>query len=101
VYVWYAITAWPSIPALLVGALAVISAGVLAWQRLRRSMDRRFADIPERIIVNHMTRDQWRERRWNARRDVRAVAITALVTVVATYVAIELPEWWALIRRNR
>jgi hypothetical protein len=41
-----------------IGALAVISAGVLAWQRLRRSMDRRFADIPERIIVNYQTRDQ-------------------------------------------
>jgi hypothetical protein len=48
-YLWYGRTAWPSIPALLVGALAVISAGVLAWQRLRGSMDRRFADIPERI----------------------------------------------------
>jgi hypothetical protein len=93
-YVWYARTAWPSIPALLVGALAVISAGVLAWQRLRRSMDRRFADLPERIIVNHMTRDQWRERRWSAKRDIWVAAIsfavTAAVTVVATYVAIEL-----------
>jgi hypothetical protein len=89
-YVWYAVTTWLSIPALLVGALAVISAGVLAWQRLGRSIDRRFADVPKRIIVNHMTRDQWRERRWNRRRDVLAVAITAIVTVVATYVAIEL-----------
>ena len=93
-YVWYARTAWHSIPALLVGALAVISAGVLAWQQLRRSMDRRFADIPERIIVNHMTRDQWRERRWSAKRDfwvaVISFAVTAAVTVVATYLAIEL-----------
>jgi hypothetical protein len=93
-YVWYAVTVRPSIPALLVGALAVSSAGVLAWQRLRRPIDRRFADIPQRIIVNYQTRDQWRQQRWNRKRDLwvgaTSAILTAAVTVAATYWAVEL-----------
>jgi hypothetical protein len=89
-YVWYLIAARPSLPALLIAALAVTSAGFLGGQRLARSLNRRFADLQgERVVVNYLTRDQWRERRWNAKRDVIAVgtsvALTALVTVVATY----------------
>ena len=57
---------------------------------MARSLNRRFADLQrERVVVNYLTRDQCRERRWNAKRDVIAVgtsvALTVLVTVVATY----------------
>ena len=88
--VWLGILIWPNIPALLVSVLAI-----WAFQRavldhlLGRIVDRSFPHQHDHhVVVRHISREAQRVARGKWIVGVATAAVTAFVTVVATYVAI-------------
>lgn len=81
----FAVSVWPHVLWAVVAALAVIPTAVLAAQRLGRWVGRYFPDYrPERIIVRHITRDEWRRQRYERRRDWKAVGVGFVVGLLAS-----------------
>jgi hypothetical protein len=87
---WLAIAVWPNVPAILVGLMAAIAFQSILGDPLQRIVGRNFrSGKNHHVLVQYISRQEQRERR--SRRlfglvtFLAGAAVTALVTVVATY----------------
>lgn len=101
-YAWFVIVVWPALPVILLAGLALFPVRTWAMNLVTRAVSRRI-HADNRVIVRHLTRDEWRRQREDARRDLKVGFWTALITLVVTGVATflgtiaaldETPAWW-------
>ena len=78
------VSIWPHVLWTVVAALALIPTAVLAHKRMDRIAARLGDGRHDRVIVQHLTRDEWRRRRFESRKDWKARGVGLLVGVVGT-----------------
>jgi xanthine/uracil permease len=103
VLIWFARAVWPIVPAVVVALLSLALVGQAITRAIRNSMTTRGHGVTDRLIVQPITRDEWRKQRWQRKQNFRVAALTGMITLVATAVATflatvaafdELPAWW-------
>jgi hypothetical protein len=87
---WLAIVVWPNVPAILVGLMAAVAFQSILGGPLQRIVGRNFrSGQNHHILVQYISRQEQRERRsrrlFGLATFLAGAAVTALVTVVATY----------------
>jgi hypothetical protein len=93
----------PIVPAVVVALLSLALVGQAITRAIRNRMTTRGHGVTDRLIVQPITRDEWRKQRWQRKQNVRVAALTGMITLVATAIATflatvaafdELPAWW-------
>jgi hypothetical protein len=98
---WLAIVVWPNAPAVLVALMAAVAfQRAIVDRQLERIVGRNFRNgqnhhVVVRYISRHDQREQKARRRFGLLTFVAGAAVTALVTVIATYGG----EWLARLSR--
>lgn len=91
---WFCYSVWPTLPTMLVGAIALAAAGATTrpWLKGRfqeHGMDT-YQEGPLRLNVN--TRERWRQRRYDERQNLKIFLITAPISGAIGYLVGWLPN---------
>jgi hypothetical protein len=88
-FLWFATSVWPLVPAVVLGLIVVAGTGAQLYRWLARRVKLRYRPGTEgnhHYTVSPTTRKAWREQRWAARRDIKLIIGTFVITAVGAFI---------------
>lgn len=85
-WTWSSVEVWTTWPERLLTALIGVTAAAFWVPRLPHSLRNQQTAIYSRVAVRPQSRDEWRQHRWNVKRDIWAAMLGGAVTIVTALV---------------